>query len=138
MKVLGSSRPLATDPCSPTPVGVLPPNTEPGVSFGLATDPLGDNGLETGGVVAANNVEDDTLFRDGKLPMDEEGLCKSSVCLKLRVRNDKLGNACEGDTSRGASWFIEIAKADNSGGCEDGCTGIDLSLSMTPVSTTSA
>lgn len=138
MKVLGSSRPLATGPCRPTPVGVLPPNTEPGVSFGLATETLGDNGLETGGVVAANNVEDDTLFRNGKLPSDEEGLCKSSVCLKLRVRNDKLGNACEGDTSPGASWFIEIAEADKSGVCEDGCAGIELNLNRAPVSEMSA
>lgn len=134
MKVLGSSRPLVIGPCGPAPVGVLPPNTEPGVPFGLATDPLGDNGLETGGVVAANNVEDDALFRNGKLPSDEEGPCKSSVCLKLRVRNGKLGNACEGDTSRGASWFIEVAKADKAAVRKDGCTGIELNLTCAPVS----
>lgn len=137
MKVLGSSRPLATGPCRPAPVGVLPPNTEPGVPFGLTTGPLGDNGLETGGVVAANNVEDDALFRNGKPPSDEEGPCKSSVCLKPRVRSGKLGNACEGDTTRGASWFIEVAKADKPGVRKDGCTGIELDLSCAPVSTMS-
>lgn len=134
MKVLGSSRPLANDPCGPAPVGVLPPNTEPGVPFGLATDPLGDNGLETGGVVAANNVEDDALFRNGKLPSDEEGPCKSSVCLKLRVRNGKLGNACEGDTSRGASLFIEVANANKPGVGKDGYGGIELNLSCASMS----
>lgn len=91
---------------------MLPPNTEPGVPLGLATAPVGDSGLEMGGVVAAKSVEEDALFRNGKLPSDEERPCVSFVCLKLRVRSGKLGNACEGDVSRGASWFIEEANAD--------------------------
>lgn len=81
----------------------------------MAIDPLGDIGLEMGGVVAAKSVEEDALFRKGKLPSDAEGPCKSSVCLKLRVRNGKLGNTCKGDVSRGTSWFIEGVEADKPG-----------------------
>lgn len=115
MNVLGSSRLLLTLPCVPGSVGVLPPNTDPGAPFAFATDPAGDSGLETGGVVAAKSVDEEALERNGKLANEEAGPDKSSLCLRDGIRAGKLGKACEGDVSRGASSFIDVVEANGRG-----------------------